>query len=101
MAWLLLSYFGIGYWPALILAPLLVGLIGAVIERTMLRRLYTLDPLYGSSSPSAGAHIEGTFRYLYGASGQPYATPALLTGGANLGFMFLPIYRGWVIVFSW
>ncbi|RVM02234.1 branched-chain amino acid ABC transporter permease [Sinorhizobium meliloti] len=101
MAWLLLSSLGIGYWPALILAPLLVGLIGAVIERTMLRRLYTLDPLYGLLFTFGLAlTIEGTFRYLYGASGQPYATPALLMGGANLGFMFLPIYRGWVIVFS-
>lgn len=82
MAWLLLSYLGIGYWPALILAPLLVGLIGAVIERTMLRRLYTLDPLYGLLFTFGLAlTIEGTFRYLYGASGQPMRRRRCLWAG--------------------
>ncbi|ASY64426.1 ABC branched-chain amino acid transporter, permease component [Sinorhizobium sojae CCBAU 05684] len=101
IAWLLLAHLGVGYWPALILAPLAVGLVGAAIERTMLRRLYALDPLYGLLFTFGLAlTVEGAFRYLYGASGQPYATPALLTGGTNLGFMFLPVYRGWVIVFS-
>ena len=101
VAYLLLQYLGIGYWPALIVAPVIVGLFGAVIERTMLSRLYDLDPLYGLLFTFGLAlTIEGTFRYLYGASGQPYAAPALLSGGTNLGFMFLPNYRAWVIVAS-
>ncbi|WP_064697290.1 branched-chain amino acid ABC transporter permease [Rhizobium aegyptiacum] len=101
VAYLLLTYAGIGYWPSLILAPVIVGLAGAVIERLFLRRLYDLDPLYGLLFTFGLAlAVEGTFRYLYGSSGQPYATPAALAGGANLGFMFLPIYRGWVVVVS-
>lgn len=101
VAYLLLQNLGIGYWPALIVAPVIVGLLGAVIERTMLSRLYDLDPLYGLLFTFGLAlMIEGTFRYLYGASGQPYAAPALLSGGTNLGFMFLPNYRGWVVVVS-
>ncbi|RCW20033.1 amino acid/amide ABC transporter membrane protein 1 (HAAT family) [Ciceribacter lividus] len=101
VAYLLLTFGGIGYWPALILAPLIVGLFGAAIERLFLRRLYELDPLYGLLFTFGLAlTIEGTFRYIYGASGQPYATPAALAGGTNLGFMFLPIYRGWVVVVS-
>ncbi|MCV3735037.1 branched-chain amino acid ABC transporter permease [Rhizobium sp. TRM96647] len=101
VAFLLLQYFGIGYWAALIVAPVIVGLLGAVIERTMLSRLYNLDPLYGLLFTFGLAlTIEGTFRYLYGASGQPYAPPPLLSGGTNLGFMFLPNYRGWVVVVS-
>lgn len=101
VAFLLLQYLGIGYWAALIVAPLIVGLFGAVIERTMLSRLYKLDPLYGLLFTFGLAlTIEGTFRYLYGASGQPYAPPPLLTGGTNLGFMFLPNYRGWVVIVS-
>ncbi|MHC2460602.1 branched-subunit amino acid ABC-type transport system permease component [Rhizobium leguminosarum] len=101
VAYLLLTYAGIGYWPSLILAPVIVGLAGAIIERLFLRRLYDLDPLYGLLFTFGLAlAVEGTFRYLYGSSGQPYATPAALAGGANLGFMFLPIYRGWVVVVS-
>ena len=101
VAYLLLQHFGIGYWLALILAPVIVGIFGAVIERTMLSRLYKLDHLYGLLFTFGLAlTIEGTFRYLYGASGQPYATPPLLAGGTNLGFMFLPNYRGWVVVVS-
>ncbi|WP_137129037.1 branched-chain amino acid ABC transporter permease [Rhizobium sp. FY34] len=100
-AYLLLHFAGIGYWPALILAPLIVGVLGAVTERLFLRRLYDLDPLYGLLFTFGLAlTLEGSFRYLYGASGQPYATPAALAGGTNLGFMFLPIYRGWVVVVS-
>ncbi len=100
-AYLLLTFAGIGYWPALIIAPLIVGLLGALIERLFLRRLYDLDPLYGLLFTFGLAlTLEGTFRYLYGASGQPYATPAALMGGTNLGFMFLPIYRGWVVIAS-
>jgi branched-chain amino acid transport system permease protein len=100
-AYLLLTFAGIGYWPALIIAPLIVGLLGALVERLFLRRLYDLDPLYGLLFTFGLAlTLEGTFRYIYGASGQPYATPAALTGGTNLGFMFLPVYRGWVVIAS-
>lgn len=100
-ALLMLKFAGIGYWPAVILAPLVVGAAGAVVERTMLSRLYNLDPLYGLLFTFGLAlTIEGTFRYFFGSSGQPYSPPALLQGGVNLGFMFLPIYRGWVVVAS-
>ena len=100
-AYLLLAYAGIGYWPSLVVAPLIVGLFGAVVERLCLRRLYGIDPLYGLLFTFGMAlTIEGTFRYLYGSSGQPYAVPAALAGGVNLGFMFLPIYRGWVVIAS-
>jgi len=101
VALLMLKFAGIGYWGALILAPLVVGAMGALVERTMLSRLYKLDHLYGLLFTFGLAlTIEGTFRYFFGASGQPYTTPAALSGGVNLGFMFLPIYRGWVVVFS-
>lgn len=100
-AYLLLHFAGIGYWPALILTPLIVGVFGAVVERLFLRRLYGLDPLYGLLFTFGLAlTLEGIFRYYYGASGQPYATPPSLAGGTNLGFMFLPNYRGWVVVAS-
>jgi branched-chain amino acid transport system permease protein len=99
--YLLLAEFGIGYWPALILAPLIVGLAGAFIERIALSRLYNLDHLYGLLFTFGLALvIEGTFRYYYGAAGQPYAVPSALTGGYNLGFMFLPKYRAWVVLAS-
>lgn len=101
VAYLLLTFLGIGYWPALIIAPLIVGVGGAITERLFLRRLYDLDPLYGLLFTFGLAlAIEGTFRYLYGSSGQPYAAPPALAGATNLGFMFLPIYRGWVVVVS-
>ena len=100
-AYLLLAYAGIGYWPALVLAPLIVGLFGAVVERLCLRQLYKIDPLYGLLFTFGMAlTIEGTFRYLYGSSGQPYAVPSALAGAKNIGFMFLPVYRGWVVVAS-
>lgn len=100
-AYLLLHFAGIGYWPALILTPVIVGVFGAVIERLFLQRLYGLDPLYGLLFTFGLAlMLEGIFRYYYGASGQPYATPPSLAGGTNLGFMFLPNYRGWVVVAS-
>ncbi|MGE0211208.1 MAG: branched-chain amino acid ABC transporter permease [Parvibaculaceae bacterium] len=100
-AWLLLSYLGINYWAALIIAPLAVALSGAVIERLMLRRLYDLDHLYGFLLTfGLSLLIEGAFREFYGVSGQPYAIPEELTGGYDLGFMFLPAYRAWVIVAS-
>lgn len=101
VAYLLLSYLGLGYWPSLVLAPFIVGALGAAVERLFLRRLYGLDPLYGLLFTFGLAlAVEGTFRYLYGSSGQPYATPAALAGGTNLGFMFLPNYRAWVVGMS-
>ncbi len=99
--YLLLAVLGIGYWPALLLAPLIVGLAGALIERLALSRLYDLDHLYGLLFTFGLAlALEGAFRYYYGSSGQPYAVPELLSGGYNLGFMFLPKYRAWVVVAS-
>ena len=101
VGYLLLAKLGIGYWPALLLAPLIVGLFSAIIERFALSRLYNLDHLYGLLFTFGLALvIEGTFRYYYGAAGQPYAVPPALAGGQNLGFMFLPNYRGWVVVAS-
>lgn len=100
-AWLALTKFGINYWAALALAPLAVAILGVFIERTTLRRLAGLDPLYGLLLTfGLSLVIEGMFRHWYGSSGQPYAPPPQLQGGVNLGFMFLPIYRGWVVVAS-
>jgi branched-chain amino acid transport system permease protein len=99
--YLLLNKAGLGYWWALILAPLIVGAFGALIERTMLKQLYKLDHLYGLLLTFGLALIiQGLFRNEYGSSGQPYPIPKELQGGQNLGFMFLPIYRAWVIVAS-
>jgi branched-chain amino acid transport system permease protein len=99
VAWMGMTYLGIGYWWALLLAPLVVGALGVLIERLLLSRLYKLDPLYGLLLTFGLALIfEGIFRHLYGVSGQQYSVPAALTGGRNLGFMFLPNYRAWVIV---
>jgi branched-chain amino acid transport system permease protein len=101
VAWFLLQYAGIGYWGALVLAPLAVGLLGVVLERTMLKRLYGLDPLYGLLLTFGLAlMIQGLFLNGFGSSGEPYAIPDALSGGFNLGFMFLPKYRAWVIGFS-
>lgn len=100
-AYMLLTYAGIGYWPALVLAPVIVGIVAIVIERFMLRRLYGIDPLYGLLLTFGLALIfEGAFRYWFGAAGKPYSPPAQLTGALNLGFMFMPVYRGWVVVAS-
>jgi branched-chain amino acid transport system permease protein len=100
-AYLLLQLTGIGYWPALIVAPILVGIVGIIIERTMLQWLYKLDHLYGLLLTFGLALIiEGVFRNYYGSSGQPYQVPPSLRGGHNLGFMFLPNYRAWVVVAS-
>ena len=104
-AWFLLNH-GIGgatlgYWPSLVIAPIVVGIVGIVIERTMLSRLYKLDHLYGLLLTFGLALIiQGLFRNEFGSSGMPYQIPAVLQGGINLGFMFLPIYRAWVIVAS-
>jgi branched-chain amino acid transport system permease protein len=100
-AYLLLNKAGLGYWWALLVVPLVVGAFGALIERTMLKQLYKLDHLYGLLLTFGLALIiQGLFRNTYGSSGQPYPIPAELQGGRNLGFMFLPVYRAWVIVSS-
>jgi branched-chain amino acid transport system permease protein len=100
-AWFLLNWFGIGYWPALIIAPVIVGVLGIAIERFLLRRIARLDHLYGLLLTFGLALIiEGVFRQQYGSSGQPYTIPAELQGARNLGFMFLPNYRAWVIAAS-
>ncbi|MBV9748947.1 MAG: branched-chain amino acid ABC transporter permease [Acetobacteraceae bacterium] len=93
------AWLSIGYWPALIVAPIIVGLFGLLIERTIIRRLYGLDNIYGLLLTFGMALIiEGLFRNAFGSSGQPYAIPPVLSGAVNLGFMFMPIYRGWVVV---
>jgi branched-chain amino acid transport system permease protein len=101
VAFLLLNHLGIDYWWALLLAPVIVGFSGVVIERLFLKQLYQLDHLYGLLLTFGLALIiQGLFRNYYGSSGLPYQVPELLRGGHNLGFMFLPNYRAWVIVFS-
>ena len=101
VAWILLDQFGIGYWYALVLAPLIVGALGVVIERLFLKHLYKLDPLYGLLLTFGLALIaEGIFRELYGVSGQNYNVPELLSGATDLGFMVLPNYRAWVVLVS-
>ena len=100
-AWFLLTKAGIGYWWALLITPIAVGAFGALIERTMLFRLYKLDHLYGLLLTFGLALIiQGLFRNEFGSSGLPYQIPQELSGGINLGFMFLPKYRAWVIVAS-
>ena len=100
-AWILLDKFGINYWFALVLAPLVVGAFGVVIERLFLKHLYKLDPLYGLLLTfGLSLIVEGVFRELYGASGQSYPVPELLSGATNLGFMILPNYRAWVVLVS-
>ncbi len=101
VAWMLLNYAGIPYWGALFLVPIIVGATGVVLERVFISRLYHLDHLYGLLLTFGLALIiTGLFRNQYGISGLPYAMPKQLTGGQNLGFMFLPNYRGWVVVVS-
>lgn len=101
VAWMLLTYLGINYWWALVLAPIVVGISGIILERLFLSRLYHLDHLYGLLLTFGLALIiQGLLRNEYGISGLPYTIPADLTGGHNLGFMFLPQYRGWVVVAS-
>src|ERR671923_296517 len=100
-AYFLLQHAGLGYWWAIILAPLVVGVTGIIIERLFLQWLYKLDHLYGLLLTFGLALIlEGTFRNFFGSSGLPYSVPPALQGGQNLGFMFLPNYRAWVVVFS-
>ncbi len=99
--WMALTYFGIGYWWSLLLAPSLVAVFGMVIERSLLQWLYKLDHLYGLLLTfGVSLIIEGSYRYFFGVSGQPYPVPELLSGSTDLGFMSLPNYRGWVVIAS-
>ncbi|MEE9299818.1 MAG: branched-chain amino acid ABC transporter permease [Alphaproteobacteria bacterium] len=101
VAWMALHYLGLDYWVALIVSPIVVGLLGMAFERTMLRRLYRFDHLYGLLLTFGIALVvEGLFSNFYGVSGKPYSIPEALGGGTNLGFMFLPNYRAWVVVAS-
>jgi branched-chain amino acid transport system permease protein len=98
-AWMLLTFLGIPYWGALLLAPIIIGVLGMVVERLFISRLYHLDHLYGLLLTFGLALIiEGLFRRQFGSSGLPYINP--IPGGTNLGFMFLPWYRAWVVAFS-
>lgn len=100
-AWIMMDQLGINYWAALILAPLVVGILGMVIERVFLKHLYKLDEIYGLLLTFGLTLIaEGIFRELYGVSGQSYPVPELLQGATNLGFMVLPNYRAWVVLVS-
>jgi branched-chain amino acid transport system permease protein len=100
-AYLILKYSGLGYWPALIIAPIIVGFTGIIVERLFLQRLYKLDHLYGLLLTFGLALIfEGVARNYFGSAGLPYTVPESLRGGQNLGFMFLPNYRAWVIAAS-
>jgi branched-chain amino acid transport system permease protein len=100
-AWIMFDKFGINYWYALFLAPLIIGTLGAIIERLFLKHLYKIDPIYGLLLTFGLALIaEGIFRELYGVSGQNYDVPELLSGATNLGFMVLPNYRAWVVLVS-
>jgi branched-chain amino acid transport system permease protein len=100
-AWILMDSFGVDYWFALVLAPLIIGIVGIVIERLFLKRLYKLDPVYGLLLTFGLALIaEGVFRDRYGVSGQSYNVPEALQGATDVGFMILPNYRAWVVVAS-
>jgi len=98
-AWMLLAWFGIGYWWALIIAPIIVAITGIILEKLFISRLYKLDHLYGLLLTFGLALIiEGIFRNEFGSSGLPYRIPPELSGAWDLGFMFMPVYRGWVVV---
>jgi branched-chain amino acid transport system permease protein len=98
-SWMLLNYLGIGYFPSLILAPLIIGVFGIILEKTIISRLYRLDHLYGLLLTFGLALvIEGLFRNAYGSSGLPYRIPDVLQGATDLGFMYMPNYRGWVVI---
>lgn len=101
LAWMGLELVGIGYWPMLLLAPLGVGALGALFERTLLKRIYQLDHLYGLLlTLGLTLLLEGLMRTLYGVSGLPYSAPEQLAGATDLGFMMLPNYRMWVVLLS-
>ena len=98
-AWMLLNWLGLGYWWALLLSPIIIGITGVILEKLFISRLYKLDHLYGLLlTLGIGLIIEGVFRNEFGSSGLPYRIPAELSGAWDLGFMFMPIYRGWVVV---
>jgi branched-chain amino acid transport system permease protein len=98
-SWMLLQYAGVGYFPSLILAPLIIGVFGVILERTIISRLYHLDHLYGLLLTFGLALvIQGLFRNYYGSSGLPYRIPDILQGATDVGFMFLPNYRAWVVL---
>ncbi|WP_322013901.1 ABC transporter permease [Paraburkholderia sp. J12] len=100
-AWLLAQYLGIGYWPSLIVAPLIVAIVGMALERTLIKRTYKLDHMFGLLlTMGIAAVLEGLFVNVFGAVGRPYGIPQPFRGSLSLGFMFLPVYRGWVIVVS-
>ncbi|MCW8084450.1 branched-chain amino acid ABC transporter permease [Sabulicella glaciei] len=99
VAWAMLNFLGLGYWWALLLAPIVVGLFGVLLERTMISKLYKLDHLYGLLLTfGVGLIIEGLVRNEFGSSGLPYRIPPELSGAWDLGFMFMPVYRGWVVI---
>ena len=101
LAWMGMTYYGLNYWVMLVLAPLLVGAFGILIEKVMLRWLYKLDHLYGLLLTfGITLIVEGVFRSFYGVSGQPFQVPEVLAGATDLGFMILPNYRAWVVVAS-
>jgi branched-chain amino acid transport system permease protein len=101
LAWMGIEYCGLNYWAMLVLAPLIVGVFGVVIEKTMLRHLYKLDHLYGLLLTfGITLLVEGVFRSFYGVSGQPFQVPEALAGATDLGFMVMPNYRGWVVLAS-
>lgn len=101
VTWMLLNYAGIGYFWALLLVPLIVGLVGAAIEKTLLKKIYNLDHMYGLLLTfGIMMFIQGMFVHFFATAGKPYAVPSALSGGYNLGFMFLPKYRGWVVLAS-
>lgn len=101
LAWMGIEYWGLNYWIMLVLAPLLVGVFGIIIEKTMLRHLYKLDHLYGLLLTfGITLLVEGLFRSFYGVSGQPFQVPESLAGATDLGFMVMPNYRAWVVLAS-
>src|SRR4051812_2567213 len=101
LAWMMLHYLGIGYWPALVISPVLVGGLGILLERSLLQWLYKLDPLYSLLLTFGIALIiQGSFQLNFGSSGEPYEIPEILRGAKDLGFMILPIYRAWAMVVS-
>lgn len=101
LAWMGLAYFEVNYWVMLLVAPIIVGIFGIIIEKTMLRWLYKVDHIYGLLLTfGITLMIEGVFRSIYGVSGQPYSVPEALAGATDLGFMILPNYRAWVVFAS-